>query len=185
MFVKNLSVALKSILRTSDRTTDNTKLPIYLSILRDETSGRLLTNPSEVLTQLTQMEPTTLSPDPTLPPGAPFPWLSYVRPTPTSSVPMLINQITPAIFQEALRRTPNHKAAGPDGVPGVVLKHMPLAFHEALHPPFKPWPLLGSPPLHGFRATPSSSIRRGTILGWTTTAQWTLLTTPISKNSHE
>ena len=36
-------------------------------------------------------------------------------------------------MQEALRRTPNHKAAGPDGVPGLVLKHMPPAFHEALH----------------------------------------------------
>ena len=46
---------------------------------------------------------------------------------------MISGQITPAIMQEALRRTPNHKAAGPDGVPGLVLKHMPPAFHEALH----------------------------------------------------
>ncbi len=46
---------------------------------------------------------------------------------------MLIGQITPAIFQEALRRTPNHKDASPDGVPGLVLKHMPPAFHEAIH----------------------------------------------------
>jgi hypothetical protein len=36
-------------------------------------------------------------------------------------------------MQEALRRTPNHKAAGPDGVPGLVLKHMPPTFHEPLH----------------------------------------------------
>jgi hypothetical protein len=35
-------------------------------------------------------------------------------------------------MQEALRRTPNHKAAGPDGVPGLVLKHMPQAFHDVL-----------------------------------------------------
>jgi hypothetical protein len=46
---------------------------------------------------------------------------------------MLIGQITPAILHEALRRTPNYKAAGPDGVPGLVLKHMPPAFHEAIH----------------------------------------------------
>ena len=46
---------------------------------------------------------------------------------------MIAGHITPAILQEALRRTPNHKAAGPDGVPGLVLKHMPQAFHEALH----------------------------------------------------
>ena len=74
-----------------------------------------------------------LSPDPTLPSGAPFPWIGYVRATPTSSVPMIAGHITPAIMHEALRRTPNHKAAGPDGVPGLVLKHMPQAFHEALH----------------------------------------------------
>ena len=46
---------------------------------------------------------------------------------------MIAGQITPSIMQEALRRTPDHKAAGPDGVPGLVLKHMPHAFHEVLH----------------------------------------------------
>ena len=35
-------------------------------------------------------------------------------------------------MQEALRRTPNHKAAGPDGVLGLVLKHMTPVVHEAL-----------------------------------------------------
>jgi hypothetical protein len=35
-------------------------------------------------------------------------------------------------MQEALRRTFNHKAAGPDEVPGLVLKHMPSTYHEAL-----------------------------------------------------
>ena len=98
MLVKKPNVALKSILRTSEGTTDNTKLPTDLSILRDETFGRLVTTPSEALTQLTQMETTALSMDPTLPPGAPFPWLGHVRLTPTSSVPMLIGQITWAIF---------------------------------------------------------------------------------------
>ena len=46
---------------------------------------------------------------------------------------MLIGQITPAIFQEALRCTPNHKASGLDKVPGPVLKHMPPVFHEAMN----------------------------------------------------
>ena len=36
-------------------------------------------------------------------------------------------------MQEALRRTPKNKAAGPDGVPGLILKHMPPAFREALY----------------------------------------------------
>jgi hypothetical protein len=86
-----------------------------------------------VIKQFTQMETIALSPDPTLPLGAPFPWLGPVRPAPTFSVSMLIQQITPTIFPEALRRTPNHTAAGPDGVLCLVLKHMPHPFHEALH----------------------------------------------------
>jgi len=47
---------------------------------------------------------------------------------------MIAGHITPpAIMHEALRRTPNHKAAGPYGVLGLVLKHMPPEFHETLH----------------------------------------------------
>ena len=60
---------------------------------------------------------------------------------------MLIGQITPAIFQEALRRTQNHKAAGPDGVPGIVLKHMRPAFHdEAIHLLFQAMAITGITP---------------------------------------
>jgi len=73
MFVKKPSVALKSILQTSEGTPDNPTLPTDLSVLRDETYGRLLTTPSEVITQLENMETPSLSPDPTLPPGAQFP----------------------------------------------------------------------------------------------------------------
>jgi hypothetical protein len=146
MFMKNPSVALKFLLQTSEGTPDNPTLPTDLSVLRDERSGRLLTNPSEVIAQIEKLETTALSPDPTLPPGAPFPWLGHVRPTPTSSVPMLIGQISPAIFHGALRRTPNHKAAGPDGVPGLVLKHMPPVFHEAIHLMFQALAITGINP---------------------------------------
>ena len=72
VFVKKPSMAFKSILRTSEGTTYNPTLHADLSILRDVKSGRLLTTPSEVLTQLTQIETTVLSPYPTLPLGAPF-----------------------------------------------------------------------------------------------------------------
>jgi hypothetical protein len=51
----------------------------------------------------------------------------------SSYVPMISGPIALAIMQEALRRTPNHKAAGPDGVPGLVLEHMPPSYHEGLH----------------------------------------------------
>ena len=45
---------------------------------------------------------------------------------------MISGCITLAIMQEALRRTPNHKATGLNRVPGMILKHMPSGFHEAL-----------------------------------------------------
>jgi hypothetical protein len=171
--MKKPSVALKSILRSSEGKTDIPTLPTDLSILRDEKTGQLITTPKEVIARLTQLETKALSPDPTLPPGAPFPWLSHVRPTPASPDPMLIDQINPAIFQEALRRTPNHKAAGPDGVPGIC----PRFFMRSSTSSSKPWLLRGSPPLLGSRATRSSSIKRGTRLGSITTAQ-SLLQTP-------
>jgi hypothetical protein len=147
IFVKKPSAALKSILHTSERTRDKPTLPTSLSVLRDETFRRLLVTPTEVIAHLEKLETNSMSPNPTLPPGAPFSWLGNVRPTPTSSVPMLIGQITPAIFQEALRRTPNHKVAGPDGVPGLVLKHMPPAFHEAIHLLFQVMAITGITPL--------------------------------------
>ncbi len=55
-------------------------LPINLSIIRDETTGRLLVEPEEVIEQVRKLETKALSPDPTLPPGAPFPWHPRVSP---------------------------------------------------------------------------------------------------------
>ncbi len=43
---------------------------------------------------------------------------------------MIIDNLAPAIFQEALHRLPGKKAPGPDIIPRVLLKHMPAAFHE-------------------------------------------------------
>jgi hypothetical protein len=146
MFVKKPNVALKSILRTAIGTSTQHTLPTDLSIIKDETTGLLITTPSRVVNKIIELETVALSPDPTLPPGAPFPWLSIVRPTPTSSVPMISGKVTPAILQEALRRTPNHKAAGPDGVPGMVLKHMPQQFHAALHLLFQALAITGITP---------------------------------------
>ena len=73
IFVKKPSAALKSILCTSEGTLDNLTLPTDLSVLRDETSGRLLTTLAKVIAQLEKLETTALSPDPTLSSGAPFP----------------------------------------------------------------------------------------------------------------
>jgi hypothetical protein len=61
---------------------------------------------------------------------------------------MLIGQITPVILHEALRRSPNHTTVGLGRVPGLVLKHMPPAFHEAIHLLFKTSAIAGiTPPL--------------------------------------
>ncbi len=79
------------------------------------------------------MKTVALSPDLTLPPGAQFPWVARVRPIPIFSIPMIFGHITTAIMEDALRHTSNRKAAWQDEVPGLVLKHMPAAFHEALH----------------------------------------------------
>ncbi len=56
IIVKKPSAALKSILRTSEGTPDNPTLPTDLSVLRDDTNGRLLATPVEVITQLEKFE---------------------------------------------------------------------------------------------------------------------------------
>jgi hypothetical protein len=73
-----------------------------------------------------------LSPDLKLSPGAPFPWLSQISPNHKHTVPIMSGCITLAIMQETIRHTPKHKAAGPDGVLGMILNHMPPVFYEAL-----------------------------------------------------
>ena len=116
LFVKNPSAALKSILRTTEGEKVTNILPTNLSIIRDKITGHIIPAPEEVVAKRAQIETAALSPDPTPPPGAPFPWLRHVHPMPASSIPMTSGCITPAIMQEVLPHTPSHKAAGPDGV---------------------------------------------------------------------
>jgi len=73
LFIKKPSVTLKPILRAAEGVTETPSLPTDLSILRDETTGRLITAPEEVIAKIIQMETMALSPDHTLPAGAPFP----------------------------------------------------------------------------------------------------------------
>ncbi len=49
-------------------------------------------------------------------------------------------------MHEAIRRTPSHKAAGPDGVSGLNLKQMSLVFHEALSLLFQGMAITGITP---------------------------------------
>jgi hypothetical protein len=113
MFFKKPRMAIQSVLRTAVDEANTHPLPTDLSILRDESSGRLLVDPTEVIAQVQKRETQALSLDPTLLPGAPFPWLLRVAPNHKHSAPMISGRITPAVMQEAIRRTPNHKAASP------------------------------------------------------------------------
>jgi hypothetical protein len=89
---------LQSILRTVAEKENTQPLPMDLSILRDESSGRLLVDPAEVIAQVQKLETQALSPDPTLPPGAPFPWHLRVPPNHRHSAPMILGCITPAVM---------------------------------------------------------------------------------------
>ncbi len=140
MFVKKPNVALKSILRTAMGTSTHSTLPTDLSTINNEATWLLIITPSRVVNKITKLETVALFLDPTLPMEASFPWLGLVRPTPTSSIPLIPGQITPAISHEAPRYTPNHKAAGPDGVPGLVLKYMPRISTRLSTSSFRPSP---------------------------------------------
>ncbi len=52
MFLKKPRVALQSILRTAADKANTQPLPTDLSILKDESSGRLLVDPTEVIAQV-------------------------------------------------------------------------------------------------------------------------------------
>jgi hypothetical protein len=112
MFVKKPNMALKSLLRTAAGNTMTNTLPTDLSIIKDEATGFLITDPPEVVKKIAAIQTKALSPDPTLPPGAPFPWRGHVRATPASSVPMITGHITQSIMHEALRRTPTTRPRG-------------------------------------------------------------------------
>jgi hypothetical protein len=73
MFINKTKVALQSILRTAAEEENTQPLPTDISIFRDDASGRLLVDPAEVIAQAQKLETRALSPDPTLPHGAPFP----------------------------------------------------------------------------------------------------------------
>ena len=59
---------------------------------------------------------------------------------------MIIGNIPPAIFQEALRQIPNHKAPGPDNIPGILRKHMTTAFHKAIYHLYQAMAITGITP---------------------------------------
>jgi hypothetical protein len=146
MFLQKSKVDLQFILRTATEEEHTQPLPTDLSILRDDASGRLLADPAHAIAQVQKLETQAMSLDPTLPHGTPFPWHLRDFPSHKHTAPMISGCINPAILKEALRRIPNHKAAGPNKVPGMVLKHMPPIFHEALQLLFQAVSITGITP---------------------------------------
>ena len=72
---------------------------------------------------------------------------------------------------QTLRRTPNHKAVGPDKVPSLVLKHMPPAFHEALQLLFQALDITGNIPPSWLQSRNILLYKKGIRRGWTIIAQ--------------
>jgi hypothetical protein len=176
MFVKKPKVALRSILRTATITSDSQVFPTDSSTVRDDTTGRLIRTPAEVIAEGENLPIKALTLDPTLPLGAPFPWRSKAAPTLPDAASMAVVCISTEILQQALRRTPNHNAVNPDGVPGLVLKHMPQAFHKTIHLLFQSMAITGiTPPLMAKKPYHTPPKKR-TPPYWTITTRSLLLT---------
>jgi hypothetical protein len=111
-FAKKPNMTLKSILLTAEGIRNTNTLPTCLSVIKSEASGFLITNPTKVVTKITELETLALSLDPTLPPGARFTWLGYVRPTPTSTAPRIARQITQPLCK---RPSAEHQTTRPQG----------------------------------------------------------------------
>jgi len=94
------------------------------------------------------METKLLSPDKNINQLEPIPWLNAFPAGPPPNHRVMIDKITPAIFQEALHQLPNHKAPGPDNIPGLLLKYMPQTFHSAIYQLFQLLDETGTTPIH-------------------------------------
>ena len=133
LFTKKPKATLKSILKTSKHNPlDNEDpTPTDLSVIADHLHGGITADPRTVLDVVEDLQRKTLSPDPSVDPHAPFPWEHDVPPSPQPETTLVVGRLTQEVFDEALRRNPNYKAAGPDEIPGVILNNMPTAFLDA------------------------------------------------------
>jgi hypothetical protein len=151
MFIRKPRDALKSILKTtSPKNKDiNDPTPTNLSSITrpNDPITRLITNdPAPITTIIESLETKALSLDNLINPLASFPWLHAIPAGTPPTKNMIIGNITPAIFQEALRQLPNHKAPGPDNIPGILLKNISKAFHKAIYRLFQAMATTGITP---------------------------------------
>jgi hypothetical protein len=121
MFIRKPREALKSILETTFFKNKHNKdpTPTNISSIRDTITRLITDNPARVTTIIEGLETKALSPDNLINSLASFPWLHAIPAGTPPTKNMIIGNITPAIFQEALRQFSNHKAPGPDNIPGI------------------------------------------------------------------
>jgi hypothetical protein len=115
-------------------------------MLRDPSTNLITAEPAQLSALLERLESTALSPDHDIDNSVPFPWATNVLPLPTAEAHLVIDKLSPTIFLEALRRTLSHKDPCHDGVPGLLLKHMPYTFLAALYNLFKAMVITGITP---------------------------------------
>jgi hypothetical protein len=135
MFIRKPRDALKPILKiTSPQNKhSNDPTPTNLCSIRDHITILITNDPARVTSIIESLETKALSPDNLINPLASFPWLHAIPAGAPPTKNIIIGNITPAIFQEALRQLPNHKAPGPNNIRGILLKNMPKAFHKAIY----------------------------------------------------
>jgi len=139
IFIRKPRDALKSILKTTFSKNKHNKdlTPTNLSFIREPITRLVTNDPARVTAIIESLETKAFSPDNLINPLASFPWLHGIPPGTTPTKNMIIGKITPAIFHAALIKLPNHKAPGPDNIPGILLKYMPKAFHKAIYKLFQ------------------------------------------------
>jgi hypothetical protein len=93
-----------------------------------------------------KVETASLSHEPNVDPNGAFPWINAIPATPSPPQHNIIGKLTPAVFNEALRLLPSHKAPSPDNIPGVLIKYMPRDFHDAVFQLFQTMTITGITP---------------------------------------
>jgi hypothetical protein len=92
--------------RFNDKKPKHHTAPTNLSSIRDPSTESVISYPTQVKRIIEQLETKALSSDARINPRDQFPWLNAIPNNPTARKNMVIGNLTPEIFQEALRSLP-------------------------------------------------------------------------------
>jgi hypothetical protein len=99
---------VKFLLKTFSFFIKKDPTPTNLSSILDPEKRLITNNPTRVTTIIEKLETKSLYPDNRVNPPATFPWLHAIPAGIPSTKNMIIDNITPGIFQKALHQLPNH-----------------------------------------------------------------------------